>query len=220
MRAVSLRQPLPRYVEPGFHWRCSAHRNDDTVTLTMAGGGWERFCRRCRRAETVAVFCAKFVCWPAVRRGRPLRWKKTAPTCCHKTPRTPDAQQVVKSCHRRGTASVSAKTNSVLIFQCHWRWFCTEGRYHAGHRGKLHSCCTMQGSSFRPFFQTARSLPPEFTPRSREEFKVGCERSAAAIQEKIKSPHNIFGLSGPPFCRMAAAAPAASRSCDVGRQLG
>ena len=44
---------------PALRWRCSAHCTTTTVTLTMAGGGWERFAADAD--ETARVLGAKFV---------------------------------------------------------------------------------------------------------------------------------------------------------------
>lgn len=69
----------PGMREPSFALALFRALHDDTVTLTMAGGGWERF--EADADETARVLGAKFV-----RPGllppdeAPPRWK-TAPTC-------------------------------------------------------------------------------------------------------------------------------------------
>lgn len=161
--------------EPGFALALFRALHDDTVTLTMAGGGWERFAAD---ADETAVFWVQNLCAPACcRPTRPPRWK-TAPTCLSvwATPMTtrcpasclailPPANPVLHLAVSENDPTLPYLARYPLALVLHRKDGVTPGTV-----SKLHSWLhNVQGHAL-PFAQTAR-LYPEFTPEKvAEEF--------------------------------------------------
>ena len=164
----------PGMREPGFALALFRALHDDAVTLTMAGGGWERF--EADADETARVLGAKFV--PprpaAARRGR--RAGKPRRRACQ-LGNTYDNQMPSKLFGYFATGkpvlhlavSENDPTLPPIWRATRWRWFCT-GRT-ASRRAPWQSCtagCTMLQGSCPALCPDGKALPRS-SPRRRSQ---------------------------------------------------